>query len=132
MSEAIPRIHGNGSVAEDWLRLARKRMQDALDAIDRVSKRSTAEYGEQEETRMVRALRAKLTEVENRLARKDARAASGEIRRGWPAGSAHAGFAAEQKHLEGACFKDAVTHDGSGRVPMRPATAVLQSTTLGN
>ena len=86
MSETIPRIHGNGSIAEDWpriapetkhekfMRLAPKRMQAALDALDRVSRLSTNdyEYGEQEEARMVGALRAKLTEVENRLARKKA------------------------------------------------------------
>jgi hypothetical protein len=86
MSENIPRIHGNGSVAEDWpriapetkhekfLRLAPKRMQAALDAMDRVSRLGATEYeyGEQEEALMVSALRAKLTEVENRLARKKA------------------------------------------------------------
>lgn len=43
----------------------------------------------------------------------------------WPA---HDG----PEKLSGQCFHDAVVRDSGGRVPMRPATVVLQSTTLGN
>lgn len=84
MSEAIPRIHGNGSVAEDWpriapetkhdkfLRLAPKWVQVALDAMDRVSNLSTKnyEYSEHEADRIISALRNRLAEVETRLSRK--------------------------------------------------------------
>ena len=47
---------------------------------------------------------------------------------GWPA---HNGFAAEQEHLSGQCFRDVATRD-YGSAPMRPATTVLHGkSTLG-
>ena len=50
----------------------------------------------------------------------------------WPAHKPAPAEAGGDEHLpDGQCFADVPTHDARGRLPMRPATAVPQSTSLG-